>query len=85
MESEVHGKFQLGTYEDEVKIRSTFGIKSMVAGYSFLVWKDTDEEVVLDVTAFVAACELPPITKKTWSVKLCLFMVYVYVTDSCYA
>ena len=84
MESEVRGKFQLGMYEDEAKIRSTFSIKSTVEGYSFLVWKDTDEEVVLDVTAFVAACELPPITKKTRSVNLYFSVAYIYVTDLCY-
>jgi hypothetical protein len=84
MESEVHGKFQLGMYKDEVKIRSTFSIKSKVEGYSFLVWKDTDEEVVLDVTAFVAACELPPIMKKTRSVNLYFSVAYTYVTDVCY-
>ena len=84
MESEVHGKFQLGTYKDKGKIRSTFSVKSIVGGYSFLVWKDTDEEVVLDVMAFMAACELPPITKKTRSVNLYSSMVYVYVAEGCY-
>ena len=84
MESEVRGKFQLGTYKDEGKIRSTFSVKLMVGGYSFLVWKDTDEEVVLDVMAFMAACKLPPITKKTQSVNLYSSMVYVYVAEGCY-
>jgi len=36
----------------------------MVSGYTFLVWNDTGDEVVLDLVAFIADCELPPIMKK---------------------
>jgi hypothetical protein len=36
----------------------------MISGYTFLVWKDTGDEVVLDIVAFIADCDLPPVTKK---------------------
>lgn len=70
MESEIRGGLQLGTYDDDAMMRRMFSVKSMAGGYSFLVWKDTDEEVVLDATGFIAACVLPPITKNTRSVKI---------------
>jgi hypothetical protein len=63
-ESDVRGKLQLCEYDDDAKIRHTFSIKVMAGRYSFLVWKDTDDEVVLDIPAFIASCDLPPVTKK---------------------
>ncbi|KAF8219519.1 hypothetical protein L208DRAFT_1339472 [Tricholoma matsutake] len=71
VESEVHGKLQLSEYDDDVKIRCSFQINSMPGKYTFLVWKDTSDEVVLNVTGYIADYVLPPVTKNTnnnWSI-----------------
>jgi len=44
--------------------KRTFRVKTMAGGYTFLVWGDTGDEVVLDIVGFIAACELPPVTCK---------------------
>jgi hypothetical protein len=65
VESEVCGKLQLCEYDDDVKIRCLFQINFMPGGYTFLAWKDTSDEVVLDVTGYIADYVLPPVTKDT--------------------
>lgn len=65
VQSEACRRLQLCEYDDDAKIRQTFQINTMPGGYAFLVWKDTLEEVVLDVTEFIANYTLPLITKKT--------------------
>jgi hypothetical protein len=37
----------------------------MPGGYTFLAWKDTSDEVVLDVTGYIVDYVLPPVTKNT--------------------
>jgi hypothetical protein len=37
----------------------------MPGGYTFLAWKDTSDEVVLDITGYIADYVLPPVTKNT--------------------
>jgi hypothetical protein len=65
VESEARGKLQLCEYDDDAKIRRSFRTNSMPGGYTFLVWKDTSDEVILDVPGYVADYVLPPVTKKT--------------------
>ena len=60
--SEVQGQYQLGAFDDEAKIEKMFKVKKGPENYTFLVWRETEEEVVLDIQGLVAAFTLPPVT-----------------------
>lgn len=63
--SAIRGVVQLALYDDEVKIHDTFKVIDKGAGFNYLVWRMTGEEVSLDVMGFVAGLNLPPVTKST--------------------
>lgn len=54
----------LSQYDDYAKIGQHFLVKTAPGGYSFLTWRDTEEEVVLDVCGLLSMSSLPPVGKK---------------------
>lgn len=64
-DSEVRGSCQLSAFNDDAKIRRSFEIKKGPENYTFLVWRETQEEVGLDVQGLISSCALPPITNRT--------------------
>lgn len=64
-ESATHKSYQLGEFDDDQKIRKSFKVQVGRENYAFLVWRDTGEEVVLQVQGLLMACSLPPLTSRT--------------------
>ncbi|KIM84225.1 hypothetical protein PILCRDRAFT_6500 [Piloderma croceum F 1598] len=64
-ESETHKSYQLGDFDDDQKIRRSFKVQVGRENYAFLVWRDTGEEVVLQVQGLLMACSLPPVSSRT--------------------
>ena len=64
-ESETHKSYQLGDFDDDQKIRRSFKVQVGRENYAFLVWRDTGEEVVLQVQGLLMACSLPPLSSRT--------------------
>lgn len=62
-ESLARGKYQLSLYDDDDRILQDFEIKAGPGGYHFLVWRDSGDEVLLDVQGFVGESLLPPLPK----------------------
>lgn len=75
--SNVRGQFQLSAYNDDIKIQNAFKVKKGPENYSFLVWRESEEEVVLDIQGLIAACTLPPITKRTKYVTSISYHLYI--------
>jgi hypothetical protein len=63
--SATHKSYQLGEFDDDQKIRKSFKVQVGRENYAFLVWRDTGEEVVLQVQGLLMACSLPPLTSRT--------------------
>ncbi|KAF8059048.1 hypothetical protein FPV67DRAFT_1675695 [Lyophyllum atratum] len=63
--SEQRRVLQLCQYDDDTKIRDLFEVKKMAGGYRFLQWRDSGDEVVLDVSGLLVSYHLPPITPKS--------------------
>lgn len=63
-ESETHKSYQLCAFDDDDKIRRAFKIQVGRENYAFLVWRDTGEEVVLQVQGLLMACSLPPLSRR---------------------
>ena len=57
--------YQLSSYDDDGRIRKYFQVKIGPGPYAFLIWKETGEEVVLEVQGLIFSCALPPITNRT--------------------
>ncbi|KIM83356.1 hypothetical protein PILCRDRAFT_7287 [Piloderma croceum F 1598] len=64
-ESETHGSFQLAAFDDDTKIQKLFKVLVGRENYTFLVWRDTGEEVVLQVQGLLVACSLPPLSSRS--------------------
>ena len=69
-ESVTHKSYQLGEFDDDQKIRKSFKVQIGCENYAFLVWRDTGEEVVLQVQGLLMACSLPPLSSRTKCVYL---------------
>ena len=69
-ESATHKSYQLGEFDDDQKIRKSFKVQIGRENYAFLVWRDTGEEVVLQVQGLLMACSLPPLSSRTKCVYL---------------
>lgn len=63
--SEVRGKYQLNAYNDDARIQRTFKVVSGPEQYSFLVWRDSEEEAVFYVQGLLASCSLPPVFRRS--------------------
>ena len=63
-ESETHKSYQLAAFDDDQKIRQAFKVHLGRENYAFLVWRDTGEEVVLQVQGLVMACSFPPLLNR---------------------
>lgn len=61
---------QLSAYVDYQKIRRDFKVSEKEGGFKFLEWRDTSEEVMLDVSGLLVRFNLPPITKWNRCVKI---------------
>ena len=64
-ESATHKSYQLGEFDDDQKIRRSFKVHVGRENYAFLVWRDTGEEVVLQVQGLLMSCSLPPLSSRT--------------------
>ncbi|KZT29856.1 hypothetical protein NEOLEDRAFT_1166688 [Neolentinus lepideus HHB14362 ss-1] len=63
-EKSARAEVQLSAYDDYGKIESTFRVELHDAsGHAFLVWRDGGEEVVFDALGFLAASQLPPLSR----------------------
>jgi hypothetical protein len=61
-ESKVHSKLQLSYYDDDLHIERAFRVQTS-GTYSMLVWRDSGEEVILDVQGIIGQCLLPPLRR----------------------
>ena len=64
-QSETHKSYQLGAFDNDDNIRSAFKVQVGQENYAFLVWRDTGEEVVLQVQGLLMSCSLPPLSNRT--------------------
>jgi len=78
-ESETHGSFQLAAFDDDNKIRRFFKVLVGRENYAFLVWRDTGEEVVLQVQGLLVACSLPPLSSRS----KCVHLKRILLSDIC--
>lgn len=63
LQSKQRKVFQLANYNDTQSIRDNF-IVSTTGQLSTLLWRETNEEVVLDVSGIIAWCLLPPVVSR---------------------
>ena len=71
-ESETHRSHQLAAFDDDNIIRRSFKVHVGRENYAFLVWRDSGEEVVLQVQGLLVASSLPPLSSRTkcvWHLK----------------
>jgi len=52
-------------YDDDDKICEHFQVKEIGGGYNVLQWRESGDEAILDVSGFLLAYHLPPITPKS--------------------
>ena len=69
-ESEKYRSYQLAAFDDDSKIRRSFKVLVGQENYAFLVWRDSGEEVVLQVQGLLFSCSLPPLSSRTKCVHL---------------
>ena len=62
VESDVRGRLQLCHYDNDAAIQQHFRVVNS-GTYSMLVWRDSGEEVVLDVQGLIGECLLPPLAR----------------------
>jgi hypothetical protein len=78
-ESDTYQSYQLAAFDDDSKIRRSFKVVVGPENYAFLVWRDSGEEVVLQVQGMLVSCSLPPLSSKTKYVHL-KFSILSYTT-----
>jgi hypothetical protein len=64
-QSDVQSRVQLAAFDNDEKIRSSFKVKVGPENYCFMVWQDSEEEVVLEVQGLLQSCILPPVRGKS--------------------
>jgi hypothetical protein len=69
-ESQAYRSYQLAAFDDDSKIRRSFKVLVGQENYAFLVWRDSGEEVVLQVQGLLVGCSLPPLTGRSKYVHL---------------
>ena len=63
--SKTHGQYQLSAFDNDINIQKQFKMEDGPHGISFLLWRETSKEVVLQLQGLLWLCTLPPITNKT--------------------
>ena len=72
MGSESRAGFQLCAFDSEEEIQKLLKVTVGPENYSFLVWRDLGEEVVLEMQHLLLSCALPPISSQSRCVMLVL-------------
>jgi hypothetical protein len=78
--SKSHGQYQLSAFDNDVKIQKLLKVEDGPSGLSFLLWREMNEEVVLQLQGLLLSCALPPITNRTVGHTVIIVSCYLLVS-----